>query len=84
MNRSKEFRIHQKERKIQKAFRALKEWKILHETDEEILARAKKMADNMKGTKCQCCCNPRHSIWYKGESKKTVQERKAPEAREEA
>ncbi len=79
MERTKEFRIHQKERKVNKAFRELKSWGFIHETDAQIKARAKKMADNMKCNKCQCCCNPRRSSWSKGESRLTIQERKAPE-----
>lgn len=83
MGRSREFRLHQKERKVARAFKTLKSWGIIRETDEELKIRAKKMADNMKCTQCQCCCNPRHSIWYKGEGRKTIQERKAPEPQED-
>jgi len=83
MGRSKEFRLHQKDRKIKRAFKVVKTWNLSKETDEELKVRAKKMADNMKCTKCQCCCNPRHSIWYRGEKRKTIQERKAPEPKEE-
>jgi hypothetical protein len=83
MERTKDFRIHQKERKINKAFKDLKNWGFLHETDAQIRLRAKKMADNMKCNQCQCCCNPRRSKAVKGESKLTVQERRAPDINQE-
>ena len=35
------------------------------------------MAETPKCTKCQCCCNPRHSIHYEEETKLTMQERRA-------
>jgi len=75
MGRSREFRLHQKERKVERAYKILKSWKI-READGELRIRAKKMADNMKCTQCQCCCNIRRSLWYKGYHKLTKQEQK--------
>jgi len=83
MERTKDFRIHQKERNINKALRELKSWGCLHETDDQMKLRAKKMADNRKINKCQCCCNPRRSKIVKGESRLTVQERRAPDPQKE-
>lgn len=83
MKRTKEFRRHQRERKVAKAYRALKTWKCEHRSDEELHKVSKKMADNMKVNQCQCCCNPRRSNLFGKKEKLTIQELKTPTVEEE-
>ena len=81
MTRSKAFRRFQKEKKIKKAFHLFKLFSFRKRSDEELMDEAKRRADNMKNTKCECCCNPRHSKLFK--NKKTIQEKKAPDIEED-
>ena len=83
MHRSRSFRRDQKDRK------RIKYKKILiterahygaYETTAQLEERAARMATTPHPNKCQCCCNPRHSIWYNNETKLTLQERQAKDS----
>lgn len=74
MNRAQ--RRKNKYKKIKKMFRILKRDPFYYD-DEERMYYAKIMSDNPTICSCQSCRNPRRSIFYKGKSKLTVQERKA-------
>lgn len=46
---------------------------------EHTKKRIRQIADNRKICSCEMCCNPRHSEWYNGTTKKTMQERRMDE-----
>lgn len=78
--RTKDFRLAQKQRKVQRAFRIrwIEHQSWHYSTRDEVLMVAKKMADNMQV--CSTCCgNPRHFDLTKGVQKLTIQERRALE-----
>lgn len=83
MHRDRGFRRLQILRKRTK-FRKIihKEWCPLHESQKDTEKRIAKMAITPKPNKCQCCCNPRHSIYYNEDTKLTMQERRAKRAAE--
>jgi hypothetical protein len=77
MRRNRAWRRHQKFRIRGKALRILHLWFWgPHMTEEDILDKARYMADNMKICGFDCCCNPRHSGHTKGKEKLTIQERR--------
>ena len=47
--------------------------------DREKELHQKKTAENRKPCSCHMCRNPRHSGWYKGEGKLTMQEKRIME-----
>jgi len=83
VNRGRSFRRLQILRKRNK-FRKIihEEWCPLHESQKDTEKRVAKMATTPKPNKCQCCCNPRHSTYSDGETKLTMQERRAKRAAE--
>jgi hypothetical protein len=66
-------RRNQKENKLKKAKRIAKLNNVKDEWQDEW---ANKCRDNMKRCSCDMCRNKRSSGFYKGEEKKTIQERR--------
>lgn len=86
MRRSEAFRRAQEDRKrakYRKVLRTENTKYIIHETPQQIEKRVAKMAITPHPNKCQCCCNPRHSTWYSGETRLTLQERRSKISEEE-
>ncbi len=78
MKRSKDFRISQKQRKVQHAEKVIKEeWGLKNPYQVKEIAR--KLADNLHNCSCEMCRNPRHSNYNKGHGKLTTQELKSCE-----
>lgn len=75
MKRSETFRRTQREKKINKFTKIIKEQKLVGNKND-IELRARKMAITPHPNKCQCCCNIRRSNWYSKEEKLTPGERK--------
>ena len=63
-----------------KNFAWIKSWFGTEESREEHI---KRVAENRKACSCDMCRNPRHSSFYKGRGKLTMQEKKALQEKDE-
>lgn len=74
---SKEYNRSQSEKALQKARKLAR--RFIPNDPESAEKNAHRMRDNRKICSCNMCRNPRHSIYYKGKGKLTLQELKARE-----
>ena len=78
MTKSRAERRHHHARMLNKV-KSFSMYQSIYWEEDHKMKHQRKMAETRKPCSCEMCCNPRHSGWYKGEGKLTMQERRMNE-----